>query len=400
MSDPRRERWTLITSSLVILATVAVGFVLWFTRSVMIPFVLAVFVVAVAAPLADWLEVKARFRRWMSVPLVLAIVLVFSAGMLLLLTYTASEAVRTLPAYANDVFNLASEWLKDVEVRPGVEVTSPNPNPEVDGPADADLDVAIENEIAPMADAAPGVVEEGLPFFDATWVRRLVKSFLIESRNNWEQFVLPTIGSLLGQLRSTVWTFALMMIFIFFLLVARDPSRLKLTGYATMEHKIRRYLAIKTGVSALTGVLVAAALELLGMPLVIVFGVLTFLLNFVPSIGSIIATCLPLPVAVAHFVLEPVRHGDPANWWMVLAVLTLPGSVQIIVGNVLEPRIMGEGLELHPIVILIGLVFWTLLWGPIGAILAVPIIAVIRIATARWVSLRPVSDLMAGKLPG
>ena len=69
------------------------------------------------------------------------------------------------------------------------------------------------------------------------------------------------------------------------------------------------------------------------------------------------------------------------------------------IGNVIEPRVMGEGLELHPVVILIALVFWGLLWGPMGAILAVPITAVIRIVTARFISLKMVSDVMAGRLP-
>lgn len=378
MSDFRRERWTLITASLVILATVAVGFVLWFTRSVMIPFVLALFVVAVVAPLADWLEVKAKFRRWMSVPLVLAIVLLVSAGMLLLFTYTASEAVRVIPGYVEDVFALLRQPLE----------------------GEADAAVAVPADRAPAGEE--NAEEQQLSFVDS--LKLLLKTNLLEAHENWQQFVLPTIGTafgpVMGQIGSTVSTFALMMIFIFFLLVARDPSRLRLTDYAIMEHKIRRYLSIKTGISALTGILVATLLQILGMPLVIVFGVLTFLLNFVPSIGSMFATLLPLPVAAATYVLVPLKTDDPANWWMVLAVLALPGTVQVLIGNVLEPRIMGEGLELHPIVILIGLMFWTLLWGPIGAILAVPILAVIRIATARWVSLTPVSDLLAGKLPG
>jgi AI-2 transport protein TqsA len=402
MSDPRRERWTLITASVVILATVAVGFVLWFTRSVMIPFVLAVFVVAVVAPIADWLEVKARFRRWMSVPLVLAIVLVFSAGVLSLFTYTAQEVAVKLPGYAEDISDLLDAQLKNIESAP------PNLNEANNTPPSEELE---QGSTEPDATVVETVVEttedvatEGWNVVDSA--KEYVKAWLIEARANWKREVMPTIKAaipqVLEQIGTTISTFALMMIFVFFLLVARDPSRLKLTDYAIMEHKIRRYLLIKLGMSALTGMLVAVILAYLGMPLVIVFGVLTFLLNFVPSIGSMIATLLPVPVAAAAFVLEKIQSEppEPANWWMVLAVLVLPGTVQIVIGNVLEPRVMGEGLELNPIVILIGLVFWTLLWGPVGAILAVPIIAVIRIATARWVSLKPVSDLMAGQLPG
>ena len=227
-----------------------------------------------------------------------------------------------------------------------------------------------------------------------------------------------------------------MTIFVFFLLVARDPSRLQLGGYAVIERQMRRYLMIKTSVSAMTGIFVGVVLSVLGMPLAVVFGVLTFLLNFIPSIGSIIATLLPLPIAYAEFVLNqdspshvaavaavaaednmpdhvPSPRGESPStgqrgWWQFLtesgwlrflAILLIPGGVQIFIGNVIEPRVMGEGLELHPVVILIALVFWGLLWGPMGAILAVPITAVIRIVTARFISLKMVSDVMAGRLP-
>ena len=84
---------------------------------------------------------------------------------------------------------------------------------------------------------------------------------------------------------------------------------------------------------------------------------------------------------------------------MLLWVLLLPGSVQMLIGNVIEPRIMGGGLDLHPITILFALTFWGLLWGPIGAILAVPITAILRIAMDRFQSLRPVAEIMAGRLP-
>ncbi len=84
---------------------------------------------------------------------------------------------------------------------------------------------------------------------------------------------------------------------------------------------------------------------------------------------------------------------------MLLWVLLLPGSVQMLIGNVIEPRIMGEGLDLHPITILFALTFWGLLWGPMGAILAVPITAILRIAMARFQSLRPVAEIMAGRFP-
>ena len=176
-----------------------------------------------------------------------------------------------------------------------------------------------------------------------------------------------------------------------FLLAGRQPVRgLPEALMRQVESNIRRYLATKTALSAITGILVTLILAYLGLELAVVFGVLTFILNFIPSIGSIIATLLPLPVAYAQF---------ESGWMLLWVLLLLPGSVQMLIGNVIEPRIMGEGLDLHPITILFALTFWGLLWGPIGAILAVPITAILRIAMARFQSLQPVAEIMAGRLP-
>jgi AI-2 transport protein TqsA len=481
MSESRRERWMLITASLIILATVALGFVLWFTRAVMIPFVLAIFVVAVVAPLADWLEVKGKFRRWLSVPLVMVLVLIATVSVLLLLTYTAGEVVKVIPQYGNNVFAIAEQWVAAVEleeqdraVHPGDRLgkTSGNELPadipetstttpeestlssagaepgRATGPALHTVEQGTENggrrepnAIEPnKADLGNGADLDGdSSLFDLDWLQRFVANALKQAKRDWQGYVPQAIAWVFGQVQTivaTVSTFFLMTIFVFFLLVARDPSRLQLSGYAVIERQMRRYLMIKTSISAMTGIFVGVVLGVLGMPLAVVFGVLTFLLNFIPSIGSIIATLLPLPIAYAEFVLhqDPPSHvaavaavaaednmpdhvpsprGESPStaqrgWWQFLtesgwlrflAILLIPGGVQIFIGNVIEPRVMGEGLELHPVVILIALVFWGLLWGPMGAILAVPITAVIRIVTSRFISLKMVSDVMAGRLP-
>ncbi len=481
MSESRRERWMLITASLIILATVALGFVLWFTRAVMIPFVLAIFVVAVVAPLADWLEVKGKFRRWLSVPLVMVLVLIATVSVLLLLTYTAGEVVKVIPQYGNNVFAIAEQWVAAVEleeqdraVHPGDRLgkTSGNELPadipetstttpdestlssagaepgRATGPALHTVEQGTENggrrepnAIEPnKADLGNGAdLDSDSSLFDLDWLQRFVANALKQAKRDWQGYVPQAIAWVFGQVQTivaTVSTFFLMTIFVFFLLVARDPSRLQLSGYAVIERQMRRYLMIKTSISAMTGIFVGVVLGVLGMPLAVVFGVLTFLLNFIPSIGSIIATLLPLPIAYAEFVLhqDPPSHvaavaavaaednmpdhvpsprGESPStaqrgWWQFLtesgwlrflAILLIPGGVQIFIGNVIEPRVMGEGLELHPVVILIALVFWGLLWGPMGAILAVPITAVIRIVTSRFISLKMVSDVMAGRLP-
>jgi AI-2 transport protein TqsA len=127
----------------------------------------------------------------------------------------------------------------------------------------------------------------------------------------------------------------------------------------------------------------------LGLKYAPLFGLLVFLLNFIPSIGSMVATILPIPVAATQF----------SNIGMVVAVVALPGIVQVAVG-VIEPRLMGRGLELHPVVVLLALAFWGMLWGVTGMVLAVPMAAVTRIVLSHFETTRALGDLMAGQIPG
>ncbi|MEE8452823.1 MAG: AI-2E family transporter [Thermoguttaceae bacterium] len=83
-----------------------------------------------------------------------------------------------------------------------------------------------------------------------------------------------------------------------------------------------------------------------------------------------------------------------------VAVVGIPGMVQMIIGNVIEPKLLGKGLELHPVTVLLALTFWGLLWGIVGMVLAVPITATIRIVLMRFATTKPIGDLLAGHLPG
>jgi AI-2 transport protein TqsA len=178
-------------------------------------------------------------------------------------------------------------------------------------------------------------------------------------------------------------------IFVVFLLAGRDPNMAWTGVYADVINKVRKYIITKAAISTITGILVWITLTAFNLELAAVFGMLAFLLNFIPSIGSIIATLLPIPIAVAQF----------QNPWMIAFVIAIPGTIQITIGNVIEPKIMGAGLNLHPVVILLALSFWGLIWGPVGMFLSVPMTAMIRIVLMQVETLRPLGMLMAGKLP-
>ena len=160
-------------------------------------------------------------------------------------------------------------------------------------------------------------------------------------------------------------------------------------AWGEMEDRIRSYLVTMTLLSGVTGALVGAVLSIMGVPAAVLFGLLTFLLNFIPNVGSFIATILPIPMVVL---------ASNFTWPQALMAILIPGAIQFFIGNFIQPKMMGNHMQLHPVVILMALIFWGTLWGVIGAFLAVPITSIIRIACDRHPLTRPVANLMAGRL--
>ena len=122
--------------------------------------------------------------------------------------------------------------------------------------------------------------------------------------------------------------------------------------------------------SLVVGVVTAIILLAVGLELWLIFGALAFWLNFVPTVGAVVAVFLPMPLVI----LDP----DMSLVSMILAFV-LPFTAHMVVGNVLEPLLFGHSLELQPVAILLSLTIWSMLWGLTGMVLAVPITAVLKI---------------------
>jgi AI-2 transport protein TqsA len=148
--------------------------------------------------------------------------------------------------------------------------------------------------------------------------------------------------------------------------------------------QINQVLWLKTLVSLATGLLVGAWAALLGVDFAVLWGLLAFLFNYVPNFGSILAAVPPVLLALLQF--GPGRAAGVAAGYLV---------VNIILGNVVEPRLMGHRLGLSPLALLLLLVFWGWLWGPIGLLLAVPITMALRIAMESFEPGRRLALLLA-----
>ena len=178
-------------------------------------------------------------------------------------------------------------------------------------------------------------------------------------------------------------------IFLFFLLLGSSQATLPENTWQEIDTKIREYILTKSLISFFTGLAFGFVLWLFGIPLAAVFALLAFLFNFIPNIGPILACLLPLPLIL----LDP-----EIAWWEMTLVITLSSAVQIISGNVIEPRMMGDSFDVHPIAILLALMFWSLIWGMIGMFLAVPMTAIMKILFAKFEMTRPLADLLAGRI--
>ncbi|MDR2028681.1 MAG: AI-2E family transporter [Treponema sp.] len=154
---------------------------------------------------------------------------------------------------------------------------------------------------------------------------------------------------------------------------------------ADVIRQISRYLSAKFFISLATGVVVAVGLRLAGLEFAIVWGVIQFILNFIPNIGSIAAGVGASLFALLQFWPEP----GP-----IIAVILIMLGANIIIGNVLEPKIMGDNLGLSPIVVLMSLTLWSWLWGFAGMILAVPMTVIIKILCENIPILEPLSVML------
>jgi predicted PurR-regulated permease PerM len=190
---------------------------------------------------------------------------------------------------------------------------------------------------------------------------------------------LGLVGNLAGNLGSLLNNAFLLFLTVCFILL--EASSLPLKVREAFGHSpeidarmteigvsIRRYLGIKTLTSMLTGFLAYSVLMLLGVKFALLWGLIAFLLNFVPAIGSALA-------AVPAIALALVDNSGQTAIFVSLGYL----AINVSIGNFLEPRVMGEGMGLSPLVVLISLIFWGWVLGPVGMVLAVPLTVILRI---------------------
>lgn len=325
----------LSATCLFLIAVIMTAAALSYTRSMMIPFAFSFFFSLILRPAVIFLQKRLRIPRTGGVILVLAVVVVCLGLFTQVIKSTVIDIISSIDIYQERLESAVNSFVS----------------------------TALANRFGLDRAQILGIFRE-MPF-------------------------LTFVQNLTGQAVSLFSNILLVLVFVFFILSGQNKSYAYSTSLATaIDLQIRRYLLTKLVSSLITATLVGGVLALLGVDLALMFGFFTFILNFIPTIGSIIATLLPIPVVLLQF----------SSYLPMALAIAVPAGVQFAIGTVIEPKILGRNLDLHPVTILMSLMFWGIIWGVVGMFLAVPIMAALKLILEKFTATRFMADMMSGRI--
>ena len=196
---------------------------------------------------------------------------------------------------------------------------------------------------------------------------------------NWRSVAVDTLTTLTGSIIGIVKLCVMILLYELFLLMERpvfipkiraafsDSGAIIAMMSERISKQVSKYLLLKALISFLTGVLFYLTAQVSGMEVPLLYGVLAFAFNFIPSIGSIIVTIITIGMSVVQFA---------PRWSPIVFVAIMSVSTQMVLGNIIDPKLQGGQLNLSPVVILVGLSIWGYIWGVVGMFLAVPFIVI------------------------
>ena len=335
----RAQRISATSLSLGILAVIAVGFVLKTAQAVIIPLLIAWLLSYLLAPVVNFLVRRLRFPAVIAVACVVLLLLLAAWGAGVVIQQRLLGFAKAFPAYQDRLAALLAHYGRLLDI-------------------------------------------PGFALKEADWSAQFGPLVLKTSR-----FFITFISNSI-----------LVLIFLVFMLLAKpyandklraafSPSRadalIEITN--TISRQIGAYLGALFVISLVTGLVVWGALAALGVEFAFTWGLLAFVLNFIPTLGSIVASIPPVLMALAQFAPDA---------WPAVGVAATLFVIQQTLGNFIAPKIYGDRLNLSPVVILLFLVFWGWLWGITGALLAVPLAAAVQIALSHIPALAPLAVIM------
>ena len=312
--------WYLITITCLIIVVAALRLV----QSVVVPLVIAIFLAIIFTPLIRWL-VRHRVPTTLAILLVVLISVAGMFGLGFAVGKSAAELGSALPRYQTRIDRITQSTFDWLQGR-GLNVK----------------EIGLERAFAP----------------DAVF-----------------RYLLSVLSSL-ASLASKGVVVILLFTFLLFEFSTLDRKLKAILGnagsgdwlYNEVARQVQRYLGLKTVVGLATGALATMLLRILGVEFAFLCGILTFLLNFIPNIGSIIAAVPPILFALVQF-----------GWGTAAMVAGGYLAINLFMANFVEIRLLGRSLGLSNLVIFLSLIFWGWVWGPAGALLAVPLTMIAKI---------------------
>lgn len=330
-----------IRTSLLFLAFVALTWSLHQTADILAPFALAVFVWLIIDAFAGWLDrLSPKIPYWFALSIALLTVIAGIVGIILIIADTAQDIAREAPKYQerlNEIF----EWVKTVLRQPDLEISKLTQG------------VDVRKFLSGFAASIQGVLSE----------------------------------------------FSLIALYVVFLFVAQSgfskkmddlfPDEIKRKQAAQVGARIRtsveKYVGVQTVISLMQTVISYIAMTALGLDNALFWALVIFILNYIPIVGGLAAVALPVLFAMVQF-----ESPTP-----IIILATALFGAQFIIGNTIQPKMMGDSMNLSALVVVLSLTLWSALWGGVGAFLSAPLTVIIMIIMAQFKTTRWMAVLLS-----
>lgn len=325
MADDRRRDYAGVRTLVAAAALIIVIAGLKQASSLLLPVIVALFLSLLCVPPMRWLETRG-LPTWAALVIVMLVATIAVVLVTAVVGNSVAEFQREMPLYRQRLDQILSDGISSLQ-RIGIDVAAEDLSDKLD----------TSQLMGLVAATASGL----LSVMSNVFLVVLTMVFMLLEASGFRGKLIQALGK------------------------ASDDD---LADWREISLRVQKYLAIKAQVSLLTGSLVTASCLVLGVDFPLLWGLIAFLFNFVPNIGSIIA-------AVPACLLALIQLGTGP--FLVLAAAYV--AINVVIGNVLEPRMMGRRLGLSTLVVFLSLLFWGWVWGPVGMLLSVPLTVVVKI---------------------
>lgn len=327
-------------------------YILMALEEILVPITIAIFLTYLLHPLMDYLK-KQRVPKWMSLVIILLVVAIIGYLTGLLLISAVEDVPGKLQAYSDNISTFMAQILKPFDL----------------------------------------TLREFSSWFKID-IRRIKVSTLFE-----KLFEAGVIQNIFNSLSSMLGDFFISLIFWVFMMLGKRKFEERLTvafaekstmvkqSLLNINVQLQSYLIIKTILSLIAGIIVTVVLIIYNVDFALLWGVLTFVFNFIPNIGALIATLGPIIIALLQY----------GFGFTVISLAVVLFLIHNIIGNLIEPHYLGRHMDLSPVFVLFSLIFWGWIWGIVGMFLAVPIAAAMKILFSNIEPLKPIAILMGSK---